>query len=98
MNTTQLKEFAQLSQASYAYFRSIDIGNAQNTAFDLQIGTTGDFTKTEAKLFTDRYELVNQSSDTFAALGFSASLFRDKQQNKTSENLRVRVDLFAALN
>ena len=97
MNTTQIKEFAQLSQASYAYFRNVDVGNAEDTKTDLKVAKRGVFTDAEAKLFTNRYEFLNQSNDTLAALGFSASLFRDKQDGRLVLAVRGTDGIFTDL-
>lgn len=91
LDTTQLKEYAQLTQATYAYFPVWDraafpaLDSLQlSTQIQLESGgeTKGaNFTEEEAKLFVARYELLNQS-DNSDPTGFSAALFRDKDTGR----------------
>jgi Ca2+-binding RTX toxin-like protein len=93
LNTTQLKEYAQLTQATYAYFTSSQYLNGQALKNQI-VKLSGseqkgaNFTAQEAELFTSRYELLHQSADTSDAAGFSASLFRDKQNGRLIVSFR----------
>jgi len=64
LDTTKLKEYAQLSQAAYAYFAKTDFsgfgGKEEIIEGKLQTVDKGDFTKKEAEELTSRYELVDQ--------------------------------------
>ncbi|MBK9446196.1 MAG: putative Ig domain-containing protein [Betaproteobacteria bacterium] len=81
LDTTQLKEYAQLTQATYAYFATLDYQNSGGLKAQLikESGSAtkgANFTDKEATLFTERYELLNQS-DNADPSGFSGALFRD---------------------
>lgn len=82
LSSTQLKEYAQLSQASYAYFSQSDLlgfGGKDTMIWEkLKASGKGDFTAIEAKEFTLRYELLHQYVPNGYSNGFSATLFRDK--------------------
>lgn len=82
MNSTQLKEYAQLAQAAYAYFEKSSFswfgGTAAGLTRDLISVDTSQFTNEEAKAFTTRFELLHQSTDTPDDNGFSACLFKDR--------------------
>lgn len=77
MNTTQLKEFAQLSQASYALFMPTSFGNSVLTIRQLREALNGAFSATQAELFTNRYVVLHQFTDV-GLNGFSATVFQDK--------------------
>jgi len=82
LTTTQLKEYAQLSQAAYAYFDNSVIGRtAEKVVEKLMAIGKGDFTAKEAEEFTARYELLHQFEDAPDCNGFSATVFRDKSDN-----------------
>ena len=86
LDATQLKEYAQLTQATYAYFSAFDYKNSDGLKGKI-VQESGDpslganFTVEEANLFADRYELLHQS-DNADPDGFSASLFRDKSTGR----------------
>ncbi|HQT09097.1 MAG TPA: hypothetical protein PK060_17925, partial [Polaromonas sp.] len=83
--TTELKEFAQLAQASYALlnkqaiYSDSDLATAQTKAL-LQSSPNGAFAEQQSIDFTNRYRVLNQfrDEDTLANGGFSATLFQDK--------------------
>lgn len=83
--TTELKEFAQLSQAAYALlndesiYRGID---TRRTMDLLKASPNGGFAEGQALDFTNRYLVLHQFRDeeTLANGGFSATLFQDKEQ------------------
>jgi Ca2+-binding RTX toxin-like protein len=79
--TTELKEFAQLAQASYAILNSSAIyGSDSATQAALEASPNGAFAQGQANDFTNRYRVLNQfrDFDTIANGGFSATLFQDK--------------------
>lgn len=79
--TTELKEFAQLAQASYALLnKSTFYKNDVTTKTALQESPNGAFADIQATDFTNRYSVLNQFRDfnTTANGGFSATLFQDK--------------------
>ena len=79
--TTELKEFAQLAQASYAILNLPSIyKNALATKNALQESPNGAFADQQAVDFTNRYDVLNQFRDNnpTAAGGFSATLFQDR--------------------
>ena len=88
MTASELKEFAQLSQATYAHFETSDFAYNGGVADDAwnnlkePPNTASAFCDKEAKDFTARYEILHQCSDdpavNFDSNGFSATLFRDK--------------------
>jgi Ca2+-binding RTX toxin-like protein len=88
LNTTQLKEYAQLTQATYAYFTASDYQNSGGLKAQLikESGSAtkgANFTDKEAALFTERYELLDQyQSDSLDFSGFSGALFRDKDTGR----------------
>ena len=92
MNTTQLKEYAQLAQASYGYFDAATFagngGNDPALIEKLRASGKGDFTEREATVFTSRYRLLHQFRDTSDSNGFSASLFQDKQSGQLVFSIR----------
>lgn len=88
LTATQLKEFSQLSQATYAHFDTSDFvymgGIADDAWPDLMAppNTASAFCETQAKDLTARYEILHQYADNPDSNGFSATLFRDKQSGK----------------
>lgn len=77
---------AQLAQAAYA---SVNPGmNSQQLADALDEPGMGDFTRTQAQQFTDKYEVVLQYNDTAAEggmdSGLSVTVFRDLNTQKLS--------------
>jgi len=84
--TTELKEFSQLAQASYALLSDSPIIYVDSrAAIDktkelLQSAPNGGFAEGEAVDFTNRYRVLNQYRDdsTPANGGFSATLFQDR--------------------
>ena len=80
-NVLQLSNFAQLATASYATITS---------SATLQLGLTttgkGDFTKTQASAFADKYDFVHQQPND--AVGFSATVFREKATGKLIFSVR----------
>ena len=92
LNTTLLKEYAQLTQATYAYFTSAQYRNGIGLQSKLQNesgdpGYGANFTEKEAELFTARYELLHQS-DNSESSGFSAALFRDRTSGRLIVSFR----------
>ena len=92
LNTTELKEYAQLTQATYAYFFPSDYRNSEGLKNQIRKISGSDekganFTEAEAELFTARYELLHQS-DSNDSSGFSAALFRDKQSGRLIVSFR----------
>ncbi|MDI1338221.1 calcium-binding protein [Polaromonas sp.] len=81
MNATQLKEFVQLGQASYSFFRTADFvkngASVESTKTDLRAAPNGPFSEGEAIQFTDRYAVLDQHTDP-GLNGFSATVFQDK--------------------
>ena len=92
MNTTQLKEFAQLAQAAYAYFDLADFaGNGGNDGAlkrEITNKDTGAFSEREATDFSSRFILLHQFRETSVSNGFSASLFQDKQSGQLVFSIR----------
>lgn len=87
MNTTELKEFAQLAQASYAILTEAFIYGDNQPAIDrtkllLQSSPNGGFAENQAVDFTNRYHVLNQfrDVDSTANGGFSATLFQDRSK------------------
>lgn len=82
MNTSELKEFAQLAQAAYAHFASADfVANdpgQESVIKKLQSAPNAAFPESQAKMLTGRYEVVHQFTDGGLNGGFSATVFRDK--------------------
>ena len=84
MNTTELKEFSQLAQASYALLGPITYANTQEAIREmialLEDSPNGGFAGGQAEDFTNRYRVLNQFRDrhTLATGGFSATLFQDR--------------------
>lgn len=79
--TTELKEFAQLAQASYSTLNLSTIYRDDGqTIKALQESRNGAFAENQAVDFTNRFEVLNQFRDesTLANGGFSATLFKDK--------------------
>ncbi|MDI1237119.1 MAG: calcium-binding protein [Polaromonas sp.] len=82
--TTELKEFAQLAQASYALLNDsllyIDVPPYTRTKTALQSSPNGAFAEGQAADFTNRYRVLNQfrEDSPTAEGGFSATLFQDK--------------------
>jgi hypothetical protein len=86
-----LKEYSQLAQAAYANFDRSDyvaFGGGTNGLEGKLIGDEGQFTVSEAKEFSSRFELVHQSTDELNDSGFSASLFRDKESGQLVLSIR----------
>lgn len=84
LSATQLKEFAQLSQATYAHFETNDFvylgGTANSVLRNLKEtpNKASAFCDTEATDLTARFEILHQYADKPDSNGFSATLFRDK--------------------
>jgi hypothetical protein len=79
--TTELKEYAQLAQASYALLNTpLIYGDETATQTALENSPNGAFSEGEAVDFTNHYRVLNQFRDsgTLANGGFSATLFQDK--------------------
>ncbi len=54
---------------------------------DIKIGTLkGDFTPTQAKRFSERYELIHHIPNTLS--GFSATIFYDIKESNTTTNTK----------
>ncbi len=91
MTTTELKEYAQLAQATYAYFNSSHYRNSETLSAQIQQKSGNDkganFAERQAELFTSRYELLHQSDNNDSS-GFSAALFRDKQSGRLIVSFR----------
>lgn len=84
MNTTKIRELAQLSQAAYAYFDTENFASydpsQESARKKLIVEGLGDFSERESISFIDRYEVVHQYREPISGSnGFSATLFRDKQ-------------------
>lgn len=80
MNTTQLKEFTELAQASYAKFSPSNYKNDSATRARLSnedFTPNGTFSEEQARLFTSQYTLLHQSTENTLD-GFSATVFQDK--------------------
>ncbi len=80
MNTTQLKEFAELAEAAYALFLPSDYKSVENTINRLKSTTgtpNGTFSEAQAIIFTSQYTLLHQSTENTLD-GFSATVFQDK--------------------
>lgn len=77
MNTVQLKELAQLSQAAYANFSSSSYGNNEQTEASLLESKNSPFVQTQSKQLTDKYQVLHQFTAP-GLNGFSATVFRDK--------------------
>jgi Ca2+-binding RTX toxin-like protein len=91
LNAKFLKEYSQLAQAAYANFDRSDyvaFGGGANGLEGKLIGDEGQFTVSEAKEFSSRFELVHQSTDELNDSGFSASLFRDKESGQLVLSIR----------
>jgi Ca2+-binding RTX toxin-like protein/pimeloyl-ACP methyl ester carboxylesterase len=81
MNATELKDFIELAQAAYAHLTEADYRKDEETADTLSTFLTapnGTFSEEQATLFTQRYSVLDQSEDTTASNGFSATVFQDK--------------------
>jgi len=79
--TTELKEFAQLAQASYADLKhSSAYKDSDETEKRLMLSPNGGFADLQATDFTNRYHVLNQFRDekTIASGGFSATVFVDR--------------------
>ena len=84
-NSQRIKECAQITQAAYAYFDTTTYKNDLKFVDRLSATSSNkkpedfgaDFTKKEAEIFSNLYELLHQS-DNASPDGFNASLFRDK--------------------
>ena len=83
--TAELKEFAQLAQASYALLNDASTYGDNELAIKktkdlLQSSPNGGFAEKQAEDFTNRYSVLNQfrDADTTANGGFSATLFQDR--------------------
>ena len=82
-SATQLKEFAQLSQATYAHFETNDFfyfGGTPDSALENLEKTpnkSSAFCDKEAKDLTSRYEILHQYADNSDSNGFSATLFHN---------------------
>ena len=87
MNITELKEFSQLAQASYALLDPITYANTpeaiRETVTLLKDSPNGGFAENQAVDFTNRYRVLNQfrDVDTLANGGFSATLFQDRSNS-----------------
>jgi len=85
--TTELKEFAQLAQASYALLNKPavygDIPPFDATKLLLQSAPNGAFAEGQATDFTNRYRVLNQYRDDSnpASGGFSATLIQDRSNS-----------------
>ena len=92
MNTTELKEYAQLSQAAYAYFDDADFAGRGGTDASMQrklrTPDKGDFTEQEAKDFSNRYKVLHQFTDSAISFGFSATLFQDRVSGRLVFSIR----------
>lgn len=92
MNATQLKEFAQLAQAAYAYFDGTDFrfrgGRPEDLLANLRSDDRGSFTAAGAITFSDRYAVLHQYTDNPSSIGFSATLFQDRSTGRLVFSIR----------
>jgi hypothetical protein len=82
----QYSQFAELMQAAYARF-----GPVRNTAADedgLRDSRTGDFAASQASAFLGSYDIVDHMPND--AVGFSATLFKNKTTGEYTLALRGR--------